>query len=307
MEDNRFFKKMKIAITGATGFVGTNLYNYLKTSNQIEYLKVRYKKNQQFNFNANVLIHLSGKAHDLKKVSNKQEYYDANYKLTKQLFDAFLISESQLFIFFSSVKAVADNVNGLLNETQTPNPQTHYGKSKLLAENYILSKELPPNKRIFIFRPSMIHGPGNKGNLNLLYKIVAKRIPWPLGVFENQRSFCSIDNVCFVINEILENKNITSGIYNLADDSAVSTNLLIELISISQNKEATIYKIPKKLIVTLAKFGDYFRLPLNSERLQKLTESYVVSNEKIVKAIGKPLPVSTEEGLIKTLKSFNKI
>ena len=298
---------MKIAITGATGFVGTNLYNYLKTSNQIEYLKVRYKKNQQFNFNANVLIHLSGKAHDLKKVSNKQEYYDANYKLTKQLFDAFLISESQLFIFFSSVKAVADNVNGLLNETQTPNPQTHYGKSKLLAENYILSKELPPNKRIFIFRPSMIHGPGNKGNLNLLYKIVAKRIPWPLGVFENQRSFCSIDNVCFVINEILENKNITSGIYNLADDSAVSTNLLIELISISQNKEATIYKIPKKLIVTLAKFGDYFRLPLNSERLQKLTESYVVSNEKIVKAIGKPLPVSTEEGLIKTLKSFNKI
>lgn len=307
MEDNRFFKKMKIAITGATGFVGTNLYNYLKTSNQIEYLKVRYKKNQQFNFNANVLIHLAGKAHDLKKVSNQQEYYDANYKLTKQLFDAFLISESQLFIFFSSVKAVADNVNGLLNETQTPNPQTHYGKSKLLAENYILSKELPQNKRIFIFRPSMIHGPGNKGNLNLLYKIVAKRIPWPLGVFENQRSFCSIDNVCFVINEILENKNITSGIYNLADDRAVSTNILIELIAISQNKEATIYKIPKKLIVTLAKFGDYFRLPLNSERLQKLTESYVVSNEKIVKAIGKSLPVSTEEGLIKTLKSFNKI
>ena len=218
-----------------------------------------------------------------------------------------MISESQLFIFFSSVKAVADNVNGLLNETQTPNPQTHYGKSKLLAENYILSKELPPNKRIFIFRPSMIHGPGNKGNLNLLYKIVAKRIPWPLGVFENQRSFCSIDNVCFVINEILENKNITSGIYNLADDRAISTNLLIELIAISQNKETTIYKIPKKFIVTLAKFGDYFRLPLNSERLQKLTESYVVSNVKIVKAIGKPLPVSTEEGLIKTLKSFNKI
>lgn len=298
---------MKIAITGATGFVGTNLYNYLKTSNQIEYLKVRYKKNQQFNFNANVLIHLAGKAHDLKKISNQQEYYDANYKLTKQLFDAFLISESQLFIFFSSVKAVADNVNGLLNETQTPNPQTHYGKSKLLAENYILSKELPPNKRILIFRPSMIHGLGNKGNLNLLYKIVAKRIPWPLGVFENQRSFCCIDNVCFVINEVLENKNITSGIYNLADDKAVSTNLLIELIAISQNKEPTIYKIPKKLIVTLAKFGDYFRLPLNSERLQKLTESYVVSNEKIVKAIGKPLPVSTEEGLIKTLKSFNKI
>ena len=295
---------MKIVITGATGFVGTNLYNYLKTSNQIEYLKVRYKKNQQFNFNANVLIHLAGKAHDLKKVSNQQEYYNANYKLTKQLFDAFLISESQLFIFFSSVKAVADNVNGLLNETQTPNPQTHYGKSKLLAENYILSKELPPNKRIFIFRPSMIHGPGNKGNLNLLYKIVAKRIPWPLGVFENQRSFCSIDNVCFVVNEILANNNIPSGIYNLTDDRPISTNRLIELISISLDKKTIIYKIPRKIINILVKAGDFFRLPLNTERLEKLTENFVVSNEKIVKTIGKSLPVSVEDGLMKTFNSF---
>lgn len=296
-----------IALTGATGFVGTNLFNYLKTSNQIEYLKVRYKKNQQFNFNANVLIHLAGKAHDLKKVSNQQEYYESNYKLTKQLFDAFLISESQLFIFFSSVKAVADNVNGLLNETQTPNPQTHYGKSKLLAENYILSKSLPPNKRIYILRPCMIHGPGNKGNLNLLYQLVSKGLPWPLGSFENQRSFCSIENLCFVINEIIENINITSGVFNLADNYPISSNRLIELIAISQNKKAIIFKIPKILIVTLAKLGDYIKFPLNSERLQKLTESYVVSNEKIVKAIGKPLPVSTEEGLIKTLKSFNKI
>lgn len=295
---------MKIAITGATGFVGTNLYNYLKTSNQIEYLKVRYKKNQQFNFNANVLIHLAGKAHDLKKVSDQQDYYNANYKLTKQLFDAFLISESQLFIFFSSVKAVADNVNELLNETQTPNPQTHYGKSKLLAENYILSKELPPNKRIFIFRPSMIHGPGNKGNLNLLYKIVAKRIPWPLGVFENQRSFCSIDNVCFVVNEILENNNIPSGIYNLTDDRPISTNRLIELISISLDKKTIIYKIPRKIINILVKAGDFFRLPLNTERLEKLTENFLVSNEKIVKALGKSLPVSVEDGLIKTFNSF---
>jgi nucleoside-diphosphate-sugar epimerase len=298
---------MKIAITGATGFVGTNLYNYLKASNQIEYLKVRYKKNQQFIFNANVLIHLAGKAHDLKKVANPKEYYEANYELTKQLFDAFLISESQVFIFFSSVKSVADDVNGLLNETQTPNPQTHYGKSKLLAENYILTKELPPNKRIFILRPCMIHGPGNKGNLNLLYKIVANRIPWPLGAFENQRSFCSIENVCFVINEILNNKRIPSGIYNLADDEAISTNRLIALIANTQYKKPRIFKITKGLIIGISKLGDILRLPLNSERLQKLTESYEVSNEKIVKAIGNPLPVNTEDGLIKTFNSFKYI
>ena len=307
MEDYRFFKKMKIEITGATGFVGANLSNYLKASKQIEFLKVRYKNDQRYNFNGDVIIHLAGKAHDLKKVSNYQEYYDANYELTKQVFDSFLISKSQIFIFFSSVKAVADEVNGIVNEIQIPNAKTHYGKSKLLAENYILSKELPPNKRVFILRPCMIHGPGNKGNLNLLYQLVSKSLPWPLGSFNNQRSFCSIDNVCFVIQEILEREDIPSGVYNLADDNAISTNRLIELIAISQNKKAIIYKIPKKLIITIAKIGDYINFPLNSERLQKLTESYVVSNEKIVKAIGKPLPVSTEEGLLQTLKSFKKI
>lgn len=295
-----------IIITGAKGFVGINLLEYLKDLNKVQSISVRYAPNQKFEIKEDVIIHLSGKAHDLKKVSNYQEYYDANYELTKQLFDSFLVSKSQIFIFFSSVKAVADEVNGIVNEIQIPNAKTHYGKSKLLAENYILSKELSPNKRVFILRPCMIHGPGNKGNLNLLYQIVTKGLPWPLGSFNNQRSFCSIDNVCFVIREILEREDIPSGVYNLADDNAISTNQLIELIAISQNKKAIIYKISQKLIIAIAKIGDYIKFPLNSERLKKLTESYVVSNEKIVKAIGKPLPVSTEEGLLQTLKSFKK-
>lgn len=296
-----------IALTGAKGFVGVNLLEYLKDLNKIQSISVRYNPNQTIEFKENVVIHLSGKAHDIKKVANPQEYYEANYELTKQVFDAFLISECQIFIFISSVKALTDEVNGIVSEIQMPNPKTHYGKSKLLAENYILSKSLRPNKRIYILRPCMIHGPGNKGNLNSLYQLVSKGLPWPLGSFENQRSFCSIENFCFVINEIIENTNIPSGVFNLADNYPISTNRLIELIAISQNKKAIIYKIPKILIVTLAKLGDYLKFPLNSERLQKLTESYVVSNEKIVNAIGKPLPISAEEGLIQTLKSFNKI
>ncbi|MGK4422647.1 hypothetical protein ACSLVQ_30785, partial [Klebsiella pneumoniae] len=72
---------------------------------------------------------------------------------------------------------------------------THYGKSKLLSEQFILSQDIPKGKRVYILRPCMIHGPNNKGNLNLLYEIVKKRIPWPLGMFKNKRSFCSIDNL----------------------------------------------------------------------------------------------------------------
>ena len=101
----------------------------------------------------------------------------------------------------SSVKAAADEINGELTEEIIPKPSTHYGKSKLLAEEYILSKVLPPGKRVYIIRPCMIHGPGNKGNLNLLYQLVRKNVPWPLASFDNKRSFCSIENLCFVIKE----------------------------------------------------------------------------------------------------------
>ncbi len=151
----------------------------------------------------------------------------------------------------------------------------------------------------------MIHGPGNKGNLNLLYKIVNKGFPWPLGAFENKRSFCSIDNLCFIINELINNEAIPSGVYNIADNEPLATNDLIKLIAESQKKNYHIWNVPKSIIILLSQMGDFLKLPLNSERLSKLTETYIVSNNKIITAINKPLPLSAKEGLMKTLNSFN--
>ena len=296
---------MKITITGSTGFVGANLHGYLKSFHELHSISVRYQPNQNFDLTTDAIIHLAGKAHDLKKVTNPQEYYEANFELTKQLFDSFLVSIASIFIYMSTVKASADEVKDILTEENSPNPKTHYGISKLQAENYILNQQLPEGKRVYILRPCMIHGPGNHGNLNLLYTIVKKGFPWPLAAFENQRSFLSIDNLCFVIQELLNRNDIPSGIYNVADDKPLSTNELIGLISKSQNKLPKTLAIPKKLISLLAKIGDILHLPLNSERLQKLTESYLVSNDKIVKVIGKPFPISAEEGFKKTFQSFH--
>lgn len=304
MENYWFFEKMRITITGATGFVGVNLQKYFKKKYKIETLSVRYIPNQELEIKGDVLIHLAGKAHDLKKVSQPKDYYEANYELTKQLFDVFLISEATVFVFMSTVKAVADKVEGILTEKTIPEPKTHYGIAKNKAEEYILSKVLPESKRVYILRPCMIHGPNNKGNLNLLYKLVSKGMPWPLGAFENQRSFLSIENLCFVINELLENEKIPAGVYQLSDDQSISTNELIELLGSSLGKKSKIWNVNSLFIKTIARIGDFLHLPLNSERLQKLTESYVVSNEKIINALGKPLPITTEAGLMKTFESF---
>lgn len=297
---------MKIAITGASGFVGTNLQDYLKTAHDLYPLSVRYIPDHQFDLKEDAVIHLSGKAHDLKKVSSPSDYYEANFELTKQVFDSFLQSEATVFIFMSTVKAVADEVKGILSEVEIPNPKTHYGIAKRQAEEYILGQQLPEGKRVYILRPCMIHGPGNKGNINLLYQLVYKGLPWPLGDFKNVRSFLSIENLCFVIKELLENTAIPSGVYQVSDDVSLSTNELIYLLGTSLGKKNRILYIPTYWIKSIAKLGDYLPLPLNSERLQKLTENYVVSNQKIVTAMGKPLPVQSKEGLLKTFHSFKK-
>jgi nucleoside-diphosphate-sugar epimerase len=290
-----------IFITGANGFIGTNLINQFDD----KYVFTIYEKSDVINIKNDIIIHLAGKAHDLKNVTNSDEYYIVNTCLTKRIFDKFLLSDAKVFITLSSVKAVADTLKSELTEEYLPMPITHYGKSKLLAEEYILSKTIPDGKRFYILRPCMIHGPGNKGNLNLLYKIVSKGFPWPLGAFDNKRSFCSIDNLCFIINEIIQNENIPSGIYNIADDEPLSTNDLIKLISTSQDKKYKIWKVPVSLIKLFSKLGDMFNLSLNTESLSKLTETYIVSNAKIKTAINKPLPFTVKESLMKTLNSFN--
>lgn len=298
---------MRIIFTGLTGFVGKNLRQHLiSKSNKVIPLSIR-NGDYQLDNTADAIIHLAGKAHDTKNSSDDNEYYRVNTDLTIALFDKFLQSDIKDFIFFSSVKAAADSVEGTLTEDSKANPQTAYGKSKLKAETYLLSKQLPSNKRLIIIRPCMIHGEGNKGNLNLLYQVVKYNVPWILAAYENRRSFISIDNLNYVIYEILNHPEIPSGIYNIADDIPMSTNALITLIAKSINKKPRLLKIPKFAINQMAKIGDKAHLPLNTERLQKLTESYVVSNQKIKQSLGiETLPFTVEQGLTKTIKSFDK-
>ena len=322
---------MKILITGVHGFVGSNLVVDLKGEHEIYGLDIMSynkegvirtfswdnlkdfpvvecgKSNIENNLPAiDAVIHLAGKTHDTKSQSVAEAYFTINAGLTQTIFDWFLKSGAKKFIFFSSVKA-ADFVQGdVLKEEVVPAPVESYGESKIKAEEYILSKKVPSDKSVYILRPCMIHGPGNMGNLNLLYCVVKKGIPWSLGAFENKRSFTSIDNLCYVINGLLT-KNISSGIYHIGDDEALSTNELIEVMCKAIGKKAYIWKINRSFMKSIARIGDLFHLPLNSVRLKKLTENYVVSNVKIKMALEiEKMPISAYEGLTKTIKSFEK-
>lgn len=313
---------MKILITGVHGFVGSNLVEYLKAGNEIYGLDIVSPEKtgvvKTFSWDdletgvlpaMDAVIHLAGKAHDTKNKSAADVYFMVNTGLTQKIFDYFLASHAKKFIFFSTAKAAANRVDGVLTEDVVPSPVGPYGESKIQAEKYILDalSESPTDfsdKGVYIFRPCMIHGPGNKGNLNLLYSVVRKGIPWPLGAFENRRTFTSIENICFAVNGVLT-KDVPSGIYNMGDDEALSTNELIEKICKSLGKKAHIWRLPKGLMTGIAKVGGWLHLPLNPDRLQKLTENYVSSNAKIKAALGvEKMPVDARAGLQRTLESF---
>ena len=309
---------MKILITGIHGFVGSNLVEALSSWHTIYGVDIvsPVKKGVSFTFSwddldkgivpeVDAIIHLAGKAHDTKNEAEAEVYFKVNTGLTQKIYDYFLKSFASKFIFFSTAKAAADKVEGVLTEDVVPAPVGPYGESKNKAEEYILAHPTE-EKQVYILRPCMIHGPGNKGNLNLLYNIVKKGIPWPLGAFENRRTFTSIDNLSYVISELLT-KDVPSGIYNMGDDEALSTNELIEVICESLGKKAHIWRLPKGLMTSVAKVGGCLRLPLDPERLRKLTENYISSNAKIKAALGiEEMPVRAVEGLKKTLASFAK-
>ena len=315
-----------VLITGAFGFVGTNLsvwlaergrgvwaldvagagsasggaYGRLFTWDDLE--RVPWGE-------VDAVVHLAGKAHDTQHTSDPQSYFDINAGLTEKIVRRIADAAPRpiRFILFSSVKASADAVDGVLTEDAAPDPHTPYGKSKLEAERIVREAAAARPEALcgLILRPCMIHGPGNKGNLNLLYTLVRKGAPWPLGAFDNQRSFASIGNVCAVVEGVLAGKATASGIYQVADDETLSTNELITLMAGALGRPVRIWRVPAAWIRLSARLGDTLRLPLNSERLRKLTESYVVSNRKLKAMLGwKSMPVTTGDGLRLTLETM---
>jgi nucleoside-diphosphate-sugar epimerase len=315
-----------VLITGAFGFVGTNLSAYLaERGRRVWALDVAGVSGasgdayaRMFTWDdlervpwgeVDAVVHLAGKAHDTRRTSDAQSYFDINAGLTEKIVRRIVDAAPPRpirFILFSSVKACADAVEGVLTEDAAPAPQTPYGKSKLEAERIVREAAAAHPQALcgVILRPCMIHGSGNKGNLNLLYTLVRKGAPWPLGAFDNRRSFAAIGNVCAVVEGLLTGP-AASGIYQLADDETLSTNELITLMAETLGKPARIWRVPAGWIRLAARIGDALRLPLNSERLRKLTESYVVSNHTIKSALGwKNMPIATRAAMKLTLKGL---
>ena len=284
---------MKVQLTGATGFIGSNITKLIKAY----FIPLKITLSDPYTINADIFIHLAGLAHDLDVNMSTNDYYTINTVLTKKAFDAFLVSNAKKFILLSSVKAVLNESDSIITEDTIECPSTNYGKSKLEADNYILSQELPKDKFFYILRPALITGPGVKGNMLKLYNFSNQPFNCLFSSINNQRSFCNILNLSYVIEQIINRNDIPSGIYLLSDNETISTSNIITELSSKKLKPSYFSNFSASLFKILLRFDKLMGNNVFFRSLRTLTSDYVISNLKITKVLGYSLPFSSLDGV----------
>lgn len=307
---------MIILITGIRGFVGRNLARALadsgntviglsRTAGHIDGVDSIVTWDTLHRLpRVDAVIHAAALAHETSRQSAAEVYDEVNVGLTRRIFELFVRSDASIFIFISSVAAVAAAIHtGILGEDAEPVPATAYGRSKLEAERYILAN-IPAGRSVYILRPCMIYGPGCPGNLPLLNAVVRRGLPWPLGAFRNERSFLYIGNLEYVVSRILTS-DVLPGIYNVADDRPISTLDLVAILAEASGRRRRVWNLSPRLVRALASVGDVLHLPLDSGRLEKLTGNYVVSNRRLLAALDiQAMPFDTREAMARTARDI---
>jgi nucleoside-diphosphate-sugar epimerase len=284
---------MKVQITGANGFIGSNLTQLLKA----EIIPLSITSNNSYIINADIFIHLAGIAHNLNESISSKDYFAINTELTIKAFDAFLSSNAEKFILISSVKAINNESDSTITEETIEQPTTDYGRSKLAADKYIFSNKLPPGKSIYILRPALVTGPGVKGNMRKLFNFSNSSLNWLFSSINNKRSFCNIFNLSYVIQQLIERSDIPSGIYLLSDNETLSTAEIVKELSTREIDNRNLSLIAASffnLILSLDKRIGYTSL---LKPLRILTNNYIVSNTKLTSVLGNSLPFSSIDGI----------
>jgi nucleoside-diphosphate-sugar epimerase len=319
-----------VLVTGATGFIGGHLLPVLHQQSwqitaavrddfrQPPSIPIRTIKAGEIDGNSDwhealegidTVIHLAARAHIINETipNPEAEFIRVNTEGTANLVKQSIESGVRHFVFISSIGAMATLSDRILTETSPCQPDSPYGRSKLQAEQALI--ELTQDSRMTwtIFRPPLVYGRGNPGNMERLMKLIRRGFPLPFGAIENRRSFVFVGNLVDAIVTCLNHPNAVNQIFLVSDDQSLSTPELVRLIAQQVQQPCQLLAVPPSLLKLLGYMGDVGQhlsrrtLPVNTYTIDRLLGSLYVDSSHIQKTLNWQPPFTLEQGLAQTI------
>ena len=312
---------MRIVVTGCTGFIGFHIVPALTEAGYdvtgtvepggaggpadvtVHNVEIGTGDGLALAFaGADAVIHLAARNHVLRERSKDPmaEYRKINVEGTRNVLRAASAAGVKIFLLMSSVKAMGEGSEKVLDEEDDCQPSTLYGISKLESEGVVRAESVERGMRAAILRLPMVYGPGNKGNLPRMIRWADRGLPFPLVPPDNLRSMVYVGNVVAAVKAVLEatpTGGAATRTYIVKDDADGSTRMTYSSICRELGKTPRFLPLPAALGRIAGAISEDFR---------KVTSSFRVSSAKIREEIGFVPPISGEEGIARTVRWYKR-
>lgn len=300
----------RILVTGANGFVGKNLVNYLGSIDHNVTPVVRQDIGgdigpgtnwSKFLEEIDVVIHLAARVHIINDQAADPwtEFHKVNTLGSVKLFEDAVKAGVKRFIYLSTIKVNGDKTTTIpFRETDTPNPKDFYSQSKYEAELALIKLAKQSDVELVIIRPPLVYGPGVKANFEKIMRWVSKGIPLPLASIHNKRSLVAIENLVDFITVCVDHPDAAHQVFLVSDDEDISTTELFQRVGYTLGKSARLFAVPTSFIMAVSSL---FGKRLFAERL---CSSLQVDISKAKELLGWYPPYTVKVGLNKTVTWF---
>jgi nucleoside-diphosphate-sugar epimerase len=276
---------MKIAVTGASGFVGKALVTRLReTGHDVVPLSrsegIGYEDLAEMTKRfegADAVVHLAARAHR----GGSDDDFAANVRVARVAAQAARDASVRRFVLVSSVGVNGNATHGKpFTEGDAPAPAEAYARSKWRAEQVVQEILKGSSTSLVVVRPPLVDGPDAPGNMAKLRNAVAHGLPLPLASIDNRRSFVGIENLVDFLLLCISRDEAAGEIFVIADGEDLSTPQLVRRIAQRLGKPARLFRFPPSLLIGLATM-------LGRERTARsLCESLQVDASKARRVLG---------------------
>lgn len=308
---------MRILVTGANGFVGSALCDYLNKGGHDVVRAVRIhdglantveinettssEKVNEALCGVECIVHLAGRAHFLGRINPDKQaaYKETNVEFTKRL--ALLAHKTGVrrFVFVSSIKVCGEESrHGPFTERAIPSPIDIYAISKWEAEQALRLIEQETGLEVVIIRPPLVYGEGVKANFLKLLLAVQYGIPLPFATLTNKRSFIYLQNLVTALSACAVSPRARGETFHVSDDASLSLACLVNELARAMGHRARIFPCPEWLLVGLGKVTG------RQQQIGSLVNHLEVDSAHIRAKLGWSPPVSFEQGIQKTVDWF---